>query len=254
MLRIDPHEIQSFDERRDIAIPGDAPTTLHFAAEHWVKTAEEAIAKRSRFCVALSGGATPNAIYQLLSKKPFASRIDWSKVFLFWSDERAVPPDHPDSNYFNAMKNGLAHLPIPSHQIFRMQAESPHLDHQAAAYEKILHTTLDIHLFDLVMLGVGEDGHTASLFPNTAALSVQKKLVVANYLPDKKIFRMTLTFECIEKSRLAVIYAFGIAKKSIINQVLHAPAHSEYPSSRIGTKSHKCLWIIDKDAATHLIK
>ena len=244
--------IQSFDDRRNIVVPGDAHATTLFAADYWIEIAEKAIAERSRFSVALSGGSTPNAIYKALASKPFIDEIDWSKVFLFWSDERAVPPNHPDSNYHNALKSGLSHLPIPPRQIFRMEAEHPDIQAKAFDYEKTIKKQLDSPLFDLVMLGVGEDGHTASLFPDTEALKVKHRLVVANYVPEKKSWRMTLTLEAIQKSRLAIIYALGTSKATIIKEVLNTPSPSPYPASSIGSKEPKSLWVIDKDASNGL--
>lgn len=244
--------IYSFDDRRDIAIPGDQEEAIRFAVEHWISTAEEAIAKRSFFSVALSGGSTPHAIYQMLSQAPYASRLDWSKVYLFWSDERAVPPDHPDSNYHMAMKSGLSRLPLISSHIFRMEAERK-IEANALAYEAIIRRVAGPGLFDLVMLGVGEDGHTASLFPHTSALAIEDRLVVPNWVEEKKSWRMTLTFSCIRQSKKAVIYALGDSKKSIVNEVLHA-SESSYPASRIGAPSKKSLWIIDNSAAALLRK
>jgi 6-phosphogluconolactonase len=245
--------IHPFDERREIAIPGDSKKTILFAVEHWIQTALEAISKRSRFSVALSGGSTPNAIYEALSQPPYKSRLDWSKVLFFWSDERCVPADHPDSNYHNAMKSGLSLLPLSPNQIFRMKGEGSH-EEMAKEYERTLRQVLDHHVFDLVMLGLGEDGHTASLFPHTAALDVKDHLVVANFVPQKKSWRMTLTFPCIEQSRKTVLYALGASKQKIVQDVLEAALPSSYPASRIGTPQKSALWILDEAAAALLCK
>lgn len=234
---------KTWDNRRDYAVPGDSKETVAWAADHWIHSAERAIQQRGRFAVALSGGKTPKAIYEAIRKK----KLDWSKVWLFWSDERNVPPDHESSNYRMAMES-LGCLPISSAQIIRMQTEKD-IENQAFDYEEKIKHYLGKHLFDLVMLGLGEDGHTASLFPHTAALAVTDRLVVANYLADKKSWRMTLTFPAIEQSRQAVIYALGAAKQTIVSQVLKAPIESNYPASRIGTPEHKALWIMDLDAA-----
>jgi 6-phosphogluconolactonase len=162
-------------------------------------------------------------------------------VFLFWSDERAVPLNHPDSNYHMAMEY-FGKLPIPPTQIFRMEAEKG----KAKEYEeKIERYVGKKHLFDLVMLGVGEDGHTASLFPETSALLEEEKLVVMNDIPSKNTKRMTFTFPCIQGSRIIAIYALGAAKQDIVAKVLHAPIISPYPASRLGTAERPALWILD---------
>jgi 6-phosphogluconolactonase len=238
----------SWDERRDLFIGSDAKKAVEFAAEHWIHCAQRAIQHKGRFAVALSGGSTPKAIFELVTKN---AQLDWSKIWLFWSDERAVPLDHPDSNYKMAMESGFAKLPIPQSQIFRMKAETD-IEKHAKDYEEKIHHNLDKHLFDLVMLGVGEDGHTASLFPDTKALTTFDRLVVANHLPDKKAWRMTLTFPCINNSATSLICAIGKSKHLIVPKVLDAAIDSPFPASRIGTTEHKALWLIDSEASTLL--
>jgi 6-phosphogluconolactonase len=253
MLTIDPKKIQSFDDRRDIAIPGDLETTARFAAEHWISTASDAIARRSRFAVAISGGSTPQIIYRLISSPPYIDRLDWSKVYLFWSDERSVPPDHPDSNYRQAMQSGLSRLPLSPSQIFRMPAERE-LSAAAEEYESLIRKNLGPSLFDLVMLGVGEDGHVASLFPNSPALALQDRLVAANEIAEKKTFRMTLTLPCINQSWRPVLYVWGSNKEFIVKNALEAPRQSPWPASRIGSHERKALWILDFSAANLLMQ
>jgi 6-phosphogluconolactonase len=242
--------IDSWDDRRDLYIGSDAKKTIEFAAEHWIHSAERAIQQRGRFAVALSGGSTPKAIYESLAAQ---AKLDWSKIWLFWSDERNVPPNHPDSNYRMAMESGFAKLPIPQAQIFRMRAETD-VEKNAKDYEEKMRHHLDKHLFDLVMLGLGEDGHTASLFPHTTALQAADRLVVANHLPEKNTWRMTLTFPCINQSRSSIIYALGKPKHLIVPQVLEAAIDSPFPASRIGTPEHKALWILDSEAASLLYR
>ena len=185
--------IESFDERRDIVIPGDHKETIRFCIEHFLAIGNQAIADRGSYAVALSGGSTPKAIFEGLCNPQHHTKIDWSKVLLFWSDERAVEPSHPDSNYLMAMEAGFKKLPIPKEHIFRMEAEHD-IEANAARYEKLIEAKVPSRSFDLVMLGMGDDGHTASLFPQTHALQAEGKLVVANYIPQKKTWRMTLTF------------------------------------------------------------
>ena len=237
-------QIQPWDDRREIILAKDP---IDFAVQHWIHTAERAIQQTGRFAVALSGGSTPKPVYQKLA----LAKLDWSKVWLFWSDERALPSDHPDSNYHMAMESGFGKLPIPPTQIFRMKAESD-IENNARDYEDKIHHYLGKHLFDLVLLGVGADGHTASLFPSTPALAISDKLVAANYLSDKKTWRMTLTFPCINQSAHTVFYAFGKSKQTIVPKVLNAAIESPYPASRIGTHDHKALWILDEESSLFL--
>ncbi len=238
--------LKSWDARRDYIILESAQKTIEFAVEHWVHSAAKAIQQRGRFTVALSGGSTPKAIYERLA----GEKLDWSKIWLFWSDERAVPPDHPESNYGMAMES-FKKVPIPPSQIFRMVAES-NIEKNALDYEEKIKHILGHHLFDLVMLGVGEDGHTASLFPNTQGLKVNDRLVIANHIPEKKTWRMSLTFPCINQSLHSAIYAIGPSKEMIVPKVLTAAIESEFPVSRIGTAEKKALWILDSHAAKNL--
>lgn len=236
--------LKSWDDRRDLYVAKDTPAAIDFAVENWIHSAQRAILQRGRFTVALSGGSTPKAIYEKL----LHAKLDWSKVWLFWGDERSVPPTHSDSNYKMAMDAAFSRLPIPPSQIFRMVAEKD-IEKNALDYEDKIRRHLDKHYFDLVMLGIGEDGHTASLFPNTEALTIEDRLVVANHIPDKNTWRMTLTYPCINQSTRAIIYALGSSKAQIVPQALNSAIVSPYPSSKIGTPEHKALWILDTAAA-----
>jgi 6-phosphogluconolactonase len=243
-----PPPIHTWDERRLFVIPGDLPKTLLFCACHFIACARHAIQERSFFAVALSGGSTPQAIFNLISSPPLSSQIDWSKVHLFWSDERAVPPDHPDSNYGMAMQSGFNRLDLlPSH-IHRMHAEEKNIEEQAALYEQQIEKVLKGQPFDLVMLGIGEDGHTASLFPNTAVLKEKKHLVAATFVPPKKSWRITLTFPGIQHARCIVLYALGKQKQAIVQRVF-SDKNQELPASCVGTSSQKALWVLDTDSA-----
>jgi 6-phosphogluconolactonase len=144
--------IYAYDERRDLAIPGDFEATLNFGVDQFIALAEKAISERDRFLVALSGGSTPKAIYQELCDPLHRKRLNWQKIFLFWSDERAVPPYHPDSNYHMAMEAGFAKMGIPPQHIFRMQAEG-NIEQGAVAYEELIRKNIPDLQFDLIMLG-----------------------------------------------------------------------------------------------------
>lgn len=156
--------IQSYDERRDVIIPGDEKATLQFCIEHFIESANLAIDQQGYFAVALSGGSTPKNIFKGLVSEQYRNKIDWTKVLIFWSDERSVPPDDPESNYHMAMEAGFKKLPIKPDQIFRMKAEGD-IEEEAKEYERLIQEKIPSKRFDLVMLGMGEDGHTASLFP-----------------------------------------------------------------------------------------
>lgn len=243
-------QIESYDERRDIIIAGNTEDTINFCIHHFISTANESIEKRGKFCVALSGGSTPKAIFQGLAN---LRKIDWSKVLIFWSDERSVPPTNPENNYLMAMESGLASLSIPPGNIFRMQAEND-IENQAKEYEKLILSKVPEGIFDLVMLGMGEDGHTASLFPKTHALHTNQMLVAANYIPQKNTWRMTLTYDCINIARHIVIYVLGKNKASMLKTVLTSSYEPDnFPVQRVGTATHKALWIVDQDAAEGLL-
>lgn len=246
--------IKNFDERRDIVIPGDKVQTIDFSAKQFIQIGKEAINSRGKFFVALSGGSTPNAIYQSLSQKPNCEELDWSKVYLFWSDERSVPPDSADNNYRNSMQAGLDSLSIPAENIFRMKAEE-NIETNSFIYEQIIREKISGLSFDLVMLGMGEDGHTASLFPKTHGLHANNRLVIANFVPQKETWRMSFTYECIHNAQNIVIYVLGKGKADMLVKVLTGPFNpNELPIQRVGTSKHKALWVIDDEASVELIQ
>ncbi|MGK5593868.1 MAG: 6-phosphogluconolactonase [Parachlamydiaceae bacterium] len=241
--------VESFDERRDVVIPGDTTATILFSAHHFLGAAQKNIQQKGSFFVALSGGSTPKAIYQTVVQIDEAKRIDWSRVFIFFSDERAVPPQDSESNYHMAMTSGIEKLPIPPGNIFRMQAESD-IESNAYQYEQQITKIIPSKRFDLVMLGMGEDGHTASLFPETHGLKTVGRLAIANYVPSKKSWRMTLTFECINAAKEITLYVVGHSKSKTVKEVLEGPyLPNHYPVQQVGTVAHKALWILDKEAS-----
>ncbi|MGA8163430.1 MAG: 6-phosphogluconolactonase [Waddliaceae bacterium] len=251
--------VKSLDERRDVVIPGDAAATIEFCADHFFRVAEDAIANHGYFAVALSGGSTPKAIFKKIkqvvsyppnekTQKEFRPSIDWKRVMVFWSDERSVPPDHPDSNYKMAMEAGFGSLGISSQQIFRMHGEGD-IEKHAMEYEELINKFLPDGVFDLVMLGMGEDGHTASLFPKTHGLHPSHRLVIANYVPKFDTWRMTLTFDCINRARNIVIYVMGKGKAHVLERVLSSAYEPDlYPVQAIGTPANKALLIADNEA------
>lgn len=246
------HHFFSWDNRRDIAHPGDKEETLTFAVEHFINCGKEAINTHGFFIVALSGGSTPKAIFEKLSSTGYSSELDWTKVLLFWGDERSVPPTNSDSNFRMAMDAGLKTLSIPSDHIFRMEAEE-NIEENARAYEEQINEALGPRPFDLIMLGMGEDGHTASLFPGTKALNEKTALVVANEVPEKKTWRMTLTYPCINRAKNIVLYVVGKSKAAMLKQVFLEKHEPPFPVSLIGSPGNKALWVLDSDAADPLL-
>ena len=244
--------IKIYDQRRSLAIPGDKEHTIEFCIAHFIAIASDAIAKRGFFTVALSGGQTPKAIFSGLANKENRHQIDWKKCRIFWSDERAVDPIDPDSNYHMAMESGLKELGIPPDQVFRMVAETK-IEENALAYEKTIKKHVPNAQFDLVMLGMGDDGHTASLFPWTEGLRAVNRLAIANYIPEKKTWRMSLTFDCINAARQIAIYVIGENKAEMLKRVLSDPYRpDDLPVQRVGTTDHPATWIADKAAAKEL--
>jgi len=247
-------KITSIDDRRNIAIPGNAEDTLTYCAEHFIEIAKVAIDSKGTFYVALSGGSTPRALYQLLASPSYNKQINWNKVQIFWSDERSVPPGNTESNYHMAMEAGLKSLPIPKENIHRMNAESQNIEAAALEYEKLIEKIVPKSQFDFVMLGMGEDGHTASLFPRTHGLHVQNRLIIANFIPEKNTWRMSFTYKLINDASHITIYVIGKSKASMLKQVLNGHyIPDDLPIQRVGTSAHKALWIVDSDAASDLI-
>lgn len=246
-------QIKVFDKRRDIIIPGNAEQTVLFCAKQFLQIGREAIEKNGFFTAALSGGSTPNAIFKEISQPAYANALDWSKVLLFWSDERSVPPDHAESNYLHAMLSGIKSLPLLPENIFRMPAEKD-IEENALAYEQLIREKIPSLQFDLIMLGMGEDGHTASLFPRTHGLQAKNRLVIANYVPQKHTWRMSMTYECIHMAKIICIYVIGANKASTVaNVLLGSYDPDNLPIQKIGTPSHKAFWILDTAASEQLL-
>ncbi len=250
MTRFFHSQIQPFDERRKVFIGKTEEESIAFSARHFVETAEEALKTKGTFSVALSGGSTPKKIFQKLAKE-YRKSLPWDKVLLFWSDERAVSPKDLESNYKMALEAGFSKLPLLAENIFRMKAEK-NIEKEARNYEKLILEKLGKSLFDLVMLGMGEDGHTASLFPRTKALEEEKALVVSNYIAEKKTHRMTLTLTAINQSKKIVLYVLGESKAFRVEKVFFSKSQN-YPVQKIGTFTTPVLWVLDETSAKSLL-
>jgi 6-phosphogluconolactonase len=231
----------------------DATSLARAAAEHFVTLAAEAIAAHAQFVVALSGGSTPRATYALLASDEFTVRVDWPRVRVLWGDERCVPPDYPDSNYRMAREALLDKIPIPTENVHRMRGELPP-DQAAMAYQAELEAVLGAAgRFDLILLGMGADGHTASLFPATAALHEQTRWVVAHYVDKLAVWRVTLTPVAINAAAHVTFIVSGAGKAERLREVLVGPYQPDIlPAQIVRPTDGRLVWLVDAAAAVHL--
>lgn len=224
------------------------------AADIFVVSAKDAISKRGAFTVALTGGNSPALLYALLADSPYREEIQWDKVFVYWGDERWVPLDDEKSNARMAYQTLLNHVPIPPDHIYPMweAAESPQL--YASKYEQILDLHVQSERFDLILLGMGEDGHTASLFPGTSILQEKAKRVAAYYLAEQEMYRITLTAPLINKARAIVFMLYGSNKADALHEVLEGDRNIEkYPAQLIQPVDGEVHWLVDEAAAKKLV-
>lgn len=224
------------------------------AADKFVRLSEEAIQGRGRFTVALSGGSTPRQMYEDLAGDQFRARVDWSRVFFFWGDERAVPPDNPDSNYRMADETLLSRVPVPRENIYRIPSEKPAIE-AAAEYEGLLKSFWRGELigFDLVLLGLGSNGHTASLFPHTGVLHEESRWCVAVWLPELDANRITLTAPVLNQGLNIVFLVSGDDKSTVVREVLRGSFDPErLPAQLIRPMHGNCVWMLDRQAAGEL--
>jgi 6-phosphogluconolactonase len=227
------------------------------AADVVVRSAEEAVKQRGRFTIALSGGSTPKALFNLLATNA-KSVLPWDHMFFFWGDERHVPPTDADSNYRMADETMLSKIPVAAGNVFRFPAENPDAAAAAEAYEQTLRKFFqlkagELPVFDLILLGMGPDGHTASLFPNTAGLQEKSRLVIANWVEKLKTSRLSLTLPVLNAARCVTFLVSGTDKASILKTVLEEDAPGEqYPSKLVHPSNGKLIWLLDRAAASAL--
>ena len=234
---------------RQIKVSPDLAALARETADVIVASASEAIAASGKFSIALSGGRTPEALYTLLAQEPYRSIIDWQKVQVFFGDERCVPPDSPESNYGMARRAMLSKVPIPGDNIYRMRGEIDPND-AAKEYGKTLKEKFGDGGIDLVLLGMGDDGHTASLFPHTEALKETRHRCVANFVPKLKTWRITLSAPFINQSKRVLILLAGAEKAQRLQEVLEGPRDPErLPIQRIAPQSGQLVWMVDAEAA-----
>lgn len=239
---------------RRIVVRKDAQALQGEAVQLFVDTARSAIKDHATFRIALSGGNTPRPVYEQLASEPACGQVDWSRVQVFFSDERFVPPDSPESNYRMANDALLSRVNIPARFVHPVSTVDISPEQSASIYEegirRVFVAELDrIPAFDLILLGMGEDGHTASLFPGTEGLKAQDQLVVANHVPQLDSWRLTFTFPLINAAHCVAFVVEGDAKADRVAEVL---AGSDLPAARVDPTDGTVLWLLDEAAAARL--
>ena len=241
-----------------IAIFPDTNTLSQQAAQYIVRLASEAIVTRGRFTIALSGGSTPKILYGLLGTEPYRGQINWASVEIFWSDERCVPPDSADSNYALAQEVLLSKIPIPANQVHRMPTDQPDREAASREYTSEMQRTFGtngIPSFDLLQLGMGPEGHTASLFPHQESLHEQQRLVIPVIVPKPPPPRLTFTPPLLNAARHVLFLVTGSEKAEAIQAVLEGPDQpEEYPAQIVRPPNGEVVWMLDTGAAAKLTK
>ena len=240
----------------------DAEAVCGAAAEELVRLGRRAIIARGRFTITLSGGSTPRRLFELLASSSFRDQLDWTMVEFFWGDERAVPPDHKDSNFGMARQTLLDPLDVPSAHVHRLEGERGDRDAAARDYQReiarVFGTSASNDVaptFDLILLGMGADGHTASLFPHTEALKEPVRWVVPNYVAKLSAPRLTMTPTIINQAACVMFLVAGPEKAAPLAEVLEGPPDPDrLPSQRIRPTSGRLLWLIDSAAGSKLLR
>jgi 6-phosphogluconolactonase len=234
----------------------DTPEDLfRAAASEFAAVANAAVSAHGRFCVALSGGSTPKSLYTLLASGAIPS-IPWEKIYFFFGDERDVPPNDPESNYRMANEAMLSKAPVPSENVFRVRTEEKDVEAAALAYEQTIRSFFGVKpgafpRFDLILLGMGPDGHTASLFPGTAALQEANRLVVANWVEKFKTYRITFTLHVLNNAACTMFLVSGPEKADKLREVLEGNSQ-DLPSARVRPSGGRLIWFVDRAAAAGL--
>jgi 6-phosphogluconolactonase len=243
-----------------VKIVNDPAEICRTAAGEIVHLADRTATAAKPFAIALSGGSTPRGLHALLANDPAVhDRLPWQHLHFFWGDERHVPPDHPQSNYRMAYETLLSLAPVPPENIHRVPAEEPDADLAAEKYERELKAFFGLEAgqwprFDCILLGMGPDGHTASLFPGTEALHETNRLVAANWVEKFKTYRITLTAPVLNHADLVVFLVSGAEKAAALKEVLQGDYRPDrFPAQLIRPGPGKLLWIVDKAAARLLI-
>jgi len=248
------HPILPGKKPDNVTVVKDAAALYRAAADEFSRCAQAAIAQQGRFAVALSGGTTPRGVYSLLARVHKA--LPWQKIFVFFGDERHVPPDDPESNYRMAAESLLTKVAIPAENVYRVPAESP-ADSAADQYERQIRTFFQLQgsawpRFDLIFLGIGDDGHTASLFPGTDALKEMSRLVVANWVEKFRTYRITFTYPVLNHAAEVLFLVSGAGKGQILREILTPSRGQRYPAQAVQPEDGKLIWLVDQDAAPSL--
>ncbi len=243
-------------KRQEFHVVESTESLSRTAADEFVLRATDAIGERGRFVVALSGGSTPKPLFQLLATSEYASRVDWHNVHVCWGDERCVSPDDERSNFRMASDALLAHVPIPAANVHRMRGEDAP-EGAATEYETELRELFDVSdkrdnnfpSFDLILLGLGTDGHTASLFPHSAALYERTRWIVAEYGESVEMWRLTFTLPLINASRRVLFLVAGADKADVVRDI-RSPiiARDPLPAELVAPDHGVVHWLFDKDA------
>lgn len=254
LLHISHAQVRVYRDAEEVAVK---------AARRFARLADQYVVGCGRLTVSLSGGSTPRAMNLLLAAPPFLDTVPWSSIYFFWGDERCVPPEHQESNYRMARETLLSKVPVPEENIFRIPAENADPDRAAEEYEAVLRNAFlklspktstaplaNVPRFDLIFLGMGADGHTASLFPRTEALHADDRIVAANYVEKLNAHRITLTAPTINNARNVTFLVSGEDKAEPLKQVLEGSYNPEtYPSQLIHPQNGSLLWMVDESAA-----
>lgn len=242
-----------------VVVPDLAAATAE-AGERFAASCRRAVDASGTCAVALSGGETPKPLYALLASDPYRRRVPWGRLEVFWGDERAVSPDDPRSNFRLADEMLLSHVPVPAEQIHRMPADAPDHGAAAAAYEQTLRAVLPRTAdgwprFDLVLLGLGDNAHTASLFPRSEAVRERERAVVAEFVAEAGMWRMTLTAPVLTHAAEIVFLVVGRSKADAVRAVLEGPADpNDVPAALIRPVDGRMTWIVDAPAASRLAR
>lgn len=227
----------------------------HAVASAIVKCAQHSVALHGRFSIALSGGETPRSIYQMLHQVPFHHQMPWEQTHIFFTDERCVPPDHKDSNFGMANNALLSHVPLLQENIHRIEAEDPQPKAAAHRYAETLEKCLphrhQLPQFDLVLLGVGVDGHIASLFPESTILQETAQCVAAVHVEKFKTWRISVTFPIINHAANIFIIAAGAEKSAVLKEVFAPNAPTKFPVQQLRPEGN-LSWFLDSDAALEI--
>ncbi|MGB6546633.1 MAG: 6-phosphogluconolactonase [Candidatus Acidiferrales bacterium] len=235
----------------------DADAVTRAAARQFVDWAWQAIARDGKFSVALSGGHTPLGLYAHLATAEFRAQVDWPRVHLFWGDERAVPPDHPESNYGAVRRELLLKVPIPPKNVHRMEAESANIGRAAHEYEEVLRQNLPLDdrgfpRFHLILLGMGSEGHTASLFPGSRTLRHTSRWVSTPLVAKLGARRMTLTLPVLDAAERVLFLITGSAKAALLKQVIDGTTEPPVPAQLVQPRNGERYFLLDEAAAALL--